>query len=27
LERIALPDADALIRVIDEQLDATRFAR
>ena len=27
LERIALPDADALIRVINEQLDATRFAR
>lgn len=27
LERIALPDADALIRVIDEQLDATRFSR
>lgn len=27
LERIALPDADALIRVIDEQLDATRFTR
>ena len=27
LERIALPDADALIRVINEQLDATGFAR
>ena len=27
LERIALPDADALIRVIEEQLDATRFTR
>ncbi|WEG09402.1 alpha-ketoacid dehydrogenase subunit beta [Microbacterium horticulturae] len=27
LEKIALPDADALIRVINEQLDATRFAR
>ncbi len=27
LERIALPDADALIRVINEQLDATRFVR
>jgi pyruvate dehydrogenase E1 component beta subunit len=27
LERIALPDADALIKVINEQLDATRFAR
>jgi pyruvate dehydrogenase E1 component beta subunit len=27
LERIALPDADSLIKVINEQLDATRFAR
>ncbi len=27
LERVALPDADALIRVINEQLDATRFRR
>ncbi|MEO7124565.1 MAG: alpha-ketoacid dehydrogenase subunit beta [Nakamurella sp.] len=27
LERIALPDADALIRVINEQLDATGFKR
>lgn len=27
LERVALPDADALIRVINEQLDATGFAR
>ena len=27
LERVALPDADALIRVINEQLDATRYVR